>query len=77
MRQGKKVVMGLSWVCHGLEARNRLRIDNYDELLSAMHRLFAQIVLDASNEPPDDTSAVEQRQGQRRWSRCRQGVPGT
>ena len=37
-------------VCHSLEARIGLRIDSYDELLSAMHRSFAQFPVFASGE---------------------------
>ena len=32
---GEKI---LSWSCHGLESRNRLRIDGYGDLLSYMYR---------------------------------------
>ena len=49
----------MSWCCHGLEARKRIRIDDYGDLLSPMHRSFAQIVLGASNEPPNDASDLE------------------
>ena len=59
MRVGKKYVMGMSWVCHGLRHRNRFRINSYDDLLSAMHRWFAQIALGASGQSSKDASAVE------------------
>ena len=35
------------------------KIDNYDDLLYPGHRLLAQIALVASNESPNDVSAVE------------------
>ena len=40
--------MAMSWCCHGLEVRIRLRIDSYDELLLAGHRLLAQVPVFAS-----------------------------
>ena len=46
----KKCVMAMSWCCHGLEARIRLRIDSYDDLLLPGHRLLAQLPVFASVE---------------------------
>ena len=46
----KKKCHGVSWCCHGLEARNRLRIDTYDDLLYPRHRLFAQLPVFASGD---------------------------
>ena len=40
----------MSWCCHGLEVRNRLRIDSYDDLLLPGHRFLAQIAVGASGE---------------------------
>ena len=48
--QEKKCVMGMSWCCHGLEVRNRLRIDSYDDLLLPRHRLLTQLPVFASGE---------------------------
>ena len=40
--------------------RNHLRIDAYDDLVLPGHRLLAQNAIAASNESPNDASAVEQ-----------------
>ena len=42
--------MAMSWCCHGLEERIRLRINGYDDLLLPGHRLFAQLPVFASGE---------------------------
>ena len=47
---GKKHVMAMSWCFHDPEVRNRLTIDNHDDLLLVGHRLVAQLPVFASGE---------------------------
>ena len=50
--------MVFPWYFHGLRHRIVFLIDTYGDLLSPMHRWFAQIALSASGQSSEDASAV-------------------